>query len=330
MSTLNITIFGTGAMGTLIASRLDFLKSENKKCIPEINVNLFGTWKQQVEKIRKQGLTLEHIDGSRSIHHLNITDNIGNLPASDIVIVLVKSYQTDRVAREIPQILAPAGIVITLQNGLGNRDILCKTIDSRRVGQGVTLQGATVVEAGMIRHTAENSTYLAPQPETEESIEQMAMIFRAAGLKTYIVDNAESMIWGKLAINIGVNPLTALLEVQNGELADNVMYRRIVALAVREVKAVACKLGISLPYSDPYAATISACHASATNYSSMLQDILNNRPTEIDSMCGEVIRLSERTDVRMPVNKFLLEHVKAKEQGIAFKPELLRRVVQEN
>ena len=67
MSTLNITIFGTGAMGTLIASRLDSLKSANKKCIPELDVNLFGTWKQQVKKIQEQGLTLEHTDGSRSI-----------------------------------------------------------------------------------------------------------------------------------------------------------------------------------------------------------------------------------------------------------------------
>ncbi len=330
MKPLNITIFGTGAMGTLIASRLEFLKSANKKQIPEINVNLFGAWKQQIDQIRKNGLTVAHTDGTRSIHHLNITDNADDLPDSDIVLVLVKSYQTDHVAQLIPSILSESGIVITLQNGLGNREILCQTIDGWRVGQGVTLQGATVVEAGLIRHTAEDSTYLANMPHAQEIIEQMALIFRAAGLKTYIVENAESMIWGKLAINIGINPLTALLEVQNGELVDDVIYRRVIALAVREVKAVAVKLGISLPYNDPYAATIFACHASATNYSSMLQDILNGRPTEIDSMCGALLKLSERKNVRLPVNKFLLEHVKAKELGEKFNPGLLQQLVQSN
>ncbi|MEM7343894.1 MAG: 2-dehydropantoate 2-reductase, partial [Chloroflexota bacterium] len=183
-SPLNIVIFGIGAMGTLFASRLETVAS----------VTLFGQWSEQIETIRHQGLTVTHLDGRRSHHNrFKMTNTINELPFPSVIIVLAKSYQTERVAHQIAHYLDLQSsndesqahhladpFVITLQNGLGNAEYLAQVIDERQIVSGTTAQGATLTAPGQLRHAGEGLTALATQPDNKNSVEEIANLFNLA------------------------------------------------------------------------------------------------------------------------------------------------------
>jgi 2-dehydropantoate 2-reductase len=121
----------------------------------------------------------------------------------------------------------------------------------------------------------------------------------------------EDLIWGKLIVNVGINPLTAITRLKNGRLPDLPSTRMIMEEAVKEAVAVAQAKGIDLPYSDPLARVIEVCHATAENVASMLQDVLNRRETEIDAINGAIVREGKIMNIPTPVNFTLLSLVHA-------------------
>lgn len=301
---LHIVIFGVGAMGTLFGSRLS----------PLAEVTLVGHWAEQVDTIRRDGLTVTHPDGSRTQHRLRITSNLAEVAPADVALILVKSYQTARAARQAAAVLRPDGLAITLQNGLGNLERLAGAVGRERAALGITAQGATVTAPGQLDHAGEGPTYLARLPGREQRLEQVTALFNAAGIKTSLVNDADSLMWGKLAINAGINPLTALMRVPNGMLVEDETLRRLMAAAATEVAAVAEAQGIRLPFADAAARTAEVARATAANRSSMLQDVSRAGPTEIDAISGAVVRFGRRFGVPTPVNEFLLRQMKARER----------------
>lgn len=301
--TLTISIFGIGAMGTLFGSRLTGLA----------NVTLFGNWPEQIETLQQRGLTIIQPDGQRRHVNLQVTNRLANLPPADIALILVKSHQTARAAAQAAQNLRPNGIAITLQNGLGNLDILADAVGQERAALGITAQGATVPEPGLLRHAGEGPTYLAGSVSQRPYLAPVLDVFNRAGLETSLADNPDSLVWGKLAINAGINPLTALLNIPNGALVENETLRRLMSAAATEVAQVASALGIQLPYSDAANRTAEVSRATASNRSSMLQDISRAAPTEIDAISGAVVRIGQKLGVPTPINQMLLGLVKAKE-----------------
>lgn len=304
-STVNIAIFGIGAMGTLFGSRLS----------PLANVTLFGNWVEQIEALRRGGLTLTHPDGSQSRHFLQVTNDLNRMPPADVALILVKSHQTARAARQAANILRPDGLAITLQNGLGNLERLAGAVGRERAALGITAQGATVLAPGQLRHAGEGPTYLALLSGRERQLKEVANLFNTAGLETRLVDNAGGLVWGKLAINAGINPLTALLEVPNGALAEDDNLREVMSAAANEVARVAEAQGIRLPFADAAERAIEVSRATAGNRSSMLQDVSRAAPTEIEAICGAVVRYGRRLGLPTPVNELLLRLVKDKEAG---------------
>ena len=299
-SKLNLTIFGVGAMGMLFASRLAEL----------VNVSLFGNWKAQIETVQREGLTITELDGTQSRHNLHVTNDLTQHPPADVVLILLKSHQTARAARQAAQILRPNGVAMTLQNGLGNLETLADAVGSHRAALGITAQGATIEAPGILRHAGNGATYLATVPHLASQLEQITALFNAANLHTQLVDDAEGLVWGKLAVNAGINPLTALLEVPNGALVEKEAWQQLMSAAANEVAQVAAAQGIRLPFADAAAYTAQVSRATASNRSSMLQDISRGAPTEIDAICGAVVRAGRKVGVPTPVNERLWGLVK--------------------
>jgi 2-dehydropantoate 2-reductase len=300
----NIAIFGVGAMGTLFGSRLSAVA----------DVTLFGNWLAQVETLQQHGLIVTHPDGSQSQHRLHVTNNLNTMPDADVTLILVKSHQTARAARQAANILQPHGIAITLQNGLGNMEKLAEAVGPERATLGITAQGATMLAPGHLRHAGEGPTYLATLPGREEQLITLVALLNAAGLETSVVDNADSLVWGKLAINAGINPLTALFEVPNGRLAQDEKLREVMIMAANEVAAVAAAQGICLPF-EVGKRVVEVAQATAQNRSSMLQDMSRGATTEIEAISGAVVRMGQQFGVPTPVNEMLLKAVKDKETG---------------
>jgi 2-dehydropantoate 2-reductase len=125
------------------------------------------------------------------------------------------------------------------------------------------------------------------------------------------VPEPESVLWSKLVINAAINPLTALLRIPNGKLLLQPEARILLATAVREAASVAVAQGLHLTYPDPVAATEAVAHRTATNTSSMLQDVLRGAPTEIDAICGAIVATADDHDIPVPVLRTLWLLVKA-------------------
>jgi 2-dehydropantoate 2-reductase len=265
--------------------------------------------------LQQTGLTIIHPDESRSRHYLQVTNRLASLPPADIALILVKSHQTSRAARQARFNLKADGIAVTLQNGLGNVDILARAVGRQRAALGITAQGATVLQPGLLRHAGEGITYLAGREHQRDKLTHVATLFNTAGLETTLAENPDSLIWGKLAINAGINPLTALLNLPNGALVEDETLRRVMTAAANEVAQVAAAQGIRLPYNDAAKRTAEVSRATASNRSSMLQDISRAAPTEIDAISGAVVSAGQKLGIPTPVNQRLRDLIKAKELG---------------
>ena len=265
------------------------------------DVTLAGTWTEGLAAIARSGIVLESPDGEEAFGVRAVRLGMP-LPPADLVLVLVKAWQTDRVASEVPTLTARGGHVLTLQNGLGNVEKL-----GARSLLGVTSQGATLLGPGRVRPVGDGPTHIAGP-------DSLARLFRSAGLDTFAVEPARgaSLAWGKLAVNSGINALGAILNVPNGELLARPEARTLMEQAANEVAAVGRAKGIALPFTDAAAEARRVATTTAANLSSMLQDVLRGAPTEIDAINGAVVREGARLGVLTPATETLLRLLAAR------------------
>ncbi len=294
-----LLIVGTGAMACLFAARF---------AAAEIPFTLSGTWPAGMEALRKTGVRLVLPDGSERAYPVRLAGQPGDCAGTRYALVLVKSWQTERVARQLAGCLAADGLALTLQNGLGNFETLSQALGAQRVALGVTTVGAHLLGPGRVRPAGEGVITLGFHPRQGP----LADLLARAG---FVVENAtdtNALLWSKLVINAAINPLSAILGVPNGELVTRRAARTLLACAAREAAAVAAAQGIHLPYPDPVAAAEAVARRTATNRSSMLQDIERGAPTEVDAISGAIVSAGEDTRVPTPVNHTLWQLIKAR------------------
>jgi 2-dehydropantoate 2-reductase len=310
---MRIAIIGIGAMGCLFGAKLSQVAE----------VTLVGHWPAQLAALREHGLRLIDPDGRSHTLRLSATDDPQTAAPADLALILVKSYQTPQAAATAQQLLAAHGVALTLQNGLGNLEQLTAVLGPHHANLGITSEGAALLAPGVVHHAGTGHTTLAdaggtapPEPvEGAVSPHTIAELFASAGFATSLSPTVAGLVWGKLAVNAGINPLTAVLQVPNGFLAENAAARQLMQLAAQEVARVAAAQAIQLPFADAAAQALAVAKATAANHSSMRQDVANGRPTEIGAICGAVVAAGRRCGVATPVNGVLQTAVQQAEQG---------------
>jgi len=301
---MRIAIFGVGAMGCLFGARLS----------PLADVTLIGTWPEQIDALRRARLRFIYPGDHVDYVDLNAVDSVDAVAPVDVVLFLTKASGLNRAAQQAARILAPDGIAVILQNGIGVREIAAEHVDQSRIVQGVTTQGAATAGPGVLRYAGGGLTTIATMPALDEQVRVLADLFNRAGIETEVVDDIDSLVWGKLVLNAAANSLTAVLRVRNGMLLESESTRRLMADIALEVAAVAKAKGIALPYDDPVAYVEMSVGQTAANRTSMLQDVERGAPTEIDLICGAVMREGAALGVPTPVNAALYHLVKAIEE----------------
>jgi 2-dehydropantoate 2-reductase len=293
-----LLILGTGAMACWFAARL----------APHAEIVMAGRWAAGLDALRRQGVVLEQ-NGSRVVHRVGVASYDDDLPAFRWALVLVKAYQTEAAAQRLAGWLAPHGVAVTLQNGLGNLEILTEALGGERAALGITTAGATLVEPGIVRSGGDGPTRFARHARTPAVVKLM----RIAGLDADLSDDAVGLAWGKLVLSAAVNPITALLRIPNGDLllppARDAW--EVASEALDEGAAVARRAGIRLPFEDPRAELERVLERTADNRSSMLQDVERGRPTEAEAINGAVVRHAEAHAIPVPVNRVLLGLVRS-------------------
>lgn len=287
---MDVVVFGTGAMACLFGARLSAVAE----------VTLLGTWKEAVHAIRDRGILVEGPGGTETARvRARFVDEAP--VRADLAFVLVKSWQTKGVAAQLDRYLTATGLAVSLQNGLGNVEVL-----GPRACAGSTGMGATVLAPAHVRIGGTGPT-LAAAPEHVISLLRSAG-FDALGCRREEVD---SMLWSKLCVSCGINAVTGLLEVENGKLLETVGTHVLMETAAVECARVARAKGIGLSFRDPAARVREVARNTAENRSSMYQDLLRSAPTEGDAIYGSVVREATLHGIDVPVNRILWTLIQA-------------------
>jgi 2-dehydropantoate 2-reductase len=300
---MKTVIMGAGAMGSLFGALLALSEG----------VWLVDIRQEQIDAIQSAGLTLEEKGKAQTIR-VNATSNVTSIGKADLVIFFVKTYHTEKAASDALVLQKEGTLFLTLQNGLGNEEAICKQVDRRNVMLGVTNHGATLLGPGHIRHAGWGKTYIGElDGKVTDRVKQIALVFNQAGIETEVTSSIRDLVWDKLFINIGINALTALTGLKNGQLLDHPETLRLVEALVSEAVEIARKKGILIK-GNPLEKVKAVAEATRQNRSSMGQDFDYKRRTEIDAINGAVVREAEHLGIPVPYNQMITDLIKVIEK----------------
>jgi 2-dehydropantoate 2-reductase len=300
---VKIAIIGPGALGCLLGALL-YEAGEDAW--------LVDYRPGRVALLRRQGLRFHTPEGGER----QIAVPIGlpqEVAPADLTIVAVKAHQTQAAALDLPGLMAAGGLALSLQNGLGNVEIMAEAVGPERLLAGVALLGVTRLAEGEIILAGPGAIIIgvpAGSKVDPAATARVAAALRHAGLDCRQAADVEAVLWEKLLINVGINPLTALLRVPNGALPELPEAWSLAVAAANEALAVARAAGLDLAV-DPEARLRQVCTATAANRSSMLQDVLAGRPTEIEALNAQVSARGRTLGVPTPVNELLTRLLRA-------------------
>ncbi|MDD5681646.1 MAG: 2-dehydropantoate 2-reductase [Candidatus Omnitrophica bacterium] len=299
---MKIAIIGPGALGCLIAGSL---KARTKE-----EIWLIDSSPDRAKHIRQDGIKIEGLSNLARCQ-VNVSADPKEVGRCDLVILCVKSYSTEDACKDIKDLVSDNTFVMTLQNGIGNVQVLNDYFGTEKVIAGVTNHGATLLGDGHVRHAGKGETIIGlSSGRVLGPIKEVAGILSKAGFETKVSKDIDSVIWSKLVINVGINALTAVTRLKNGMLIEHGGTREILRSAVQEAVKIVKRKRVKLIYDDPIQKVESVCKATAANVSSMLQDVINKRRTEIDFINGAVIRQGKALGIPVPVNEVLTALVK--------------------
>lgn len=311
---MKVLIIGPGALGCLLAAKLS---RDNE-------VWLLDHDPVRAAILNDSGLVLGE-GGEPTRHFVHATSESELAGAVDLALLCVKSRKVKEAVSRARPTLRKARLLLALQNGISHLESLPDSCRSICWGLGVTAQGATLTGPGHVLHRGCGPTWIglpppqlvddkAGQPSCQNSLLLAAKALSEAGIPTETVADILPHLWNKLLVNVGINALTAINDCPNGALLDDPGTAELMAAAIGEGALVAEKLGIKLDR-EPIGAAREVCRATATNISSMLQDLRAGRPTEIEAINGAVLLLAGTLGIPMPVNEELIRKVRKLERN---------------
>ncbi|MDQ5819943.1 MAG: 2-dehydropantoate 2-reductase, partial [Actinomycetota bacterium] len=302
---MRICVVGCGAVGSLFAANLAFLD--------DVEVWAYDLAQAHVDAINANGLRLTGA-GEVQATGIRATSDAAELPACDFGIVATKAMHTEPAIRATAAAFAD-GAVCTVQNGIGNEEILAQHV--QRVIRGTTFPAGRILEPGHVQWDVKGDTAIGPfepQPAPFEEVERLAEACTRAGMPTQALADARGAQWRKVIFNAATNPAGALTRLTHGRVCEDPQLRRLVSGLVDEGKAVAASQGIELD-ADPEELIDHAAKPEVAygHKSSMLQDVEARRATEIDWLNGGIVRFGAEHGVPTPLNAAVWALVKGLE-----------------
>ena len=268
-----------------------------------------------VEAIRRDGLKLE-MGGRTETVALDAHSEIVAARDADLVLVSVKSSDTEAVARELAPLLASNAVVVSLQNGVENADVIARHVDATVVPAVVYV--ATAMPApGVVRHHGRGDLVVGPRTRAAADdaafgrrLDALVAFFATAGVAVKISADVVAELWSKLMVNCAYNAISALAQAPYGEMAALAPIRELQRTVVGEVVAVAAASGVELPLAAAIDAMERIAPAMPAQLSSTAQDVARRKTSEIDHLNGFIVRRGREVGVATPVNQALHALVK--------------------
>jgi 2-dehydropantoate 2-reductase len=303
---MRICVVGCGAVGSLFAANLSLLE--------DVEVVAYDLSGAHVDAINANGLRLS--GAGDVVGRPRATTDPAEIGPCEFGIVATKAMHTE------PAIAATAGsfsdgCVATVQNGIGNEEVLARHVE--RVIRGTTFPAGKIVAPGHVQWDVKGDTTLGPfepSPAPYTEVERLADACTRAGMPAQAVRDARGPQWRKVIFNAATNPIGALTGLTHGRVCERPDLRALVSGLVSEGKAVAAAQGIELD-SDPEALVDHAARPEVgyNHKASMLQDVEARRTTEIDYLNGGIVRFGREYGVTTPLNEAIWALLKGVEQS---------------
>ncbi len=308
-----ILVAGLGALGTVFATLL-------KKA----GHTVFGLTKDKYLPVLKDRRV--HVTGIWGEHEVVLDGTYDSVEALkgedvDLVILSVKSYDTETAIGQVKPLVGKDTLVIIAQNGYGNYETVAYTVGREHTLLSRVIFGVKLHEPGKSEVTVFADDVRIGQPHGAvpvERIEEIAGAFRSAGIPTQYVGNVYAILWDKILYNAALNPLGAILECTYGALAENAETRSIMNAVIDEIFQAARAQWIPLNWESPEAYRdhfyTKLVPPTARHFPSMYYDVMAGKRTEIDALNGAIVCLAQEKGLTVPVNETITNMIKAKER----------------
>jgi 2-dehydropantoate 2-reductase len=290
----NIVVIGGGAMGAIFAAGLAQAGRD---------VTVLDTAGELVDRIKGEGITIRS-GGEVVVTKVPATTDPSCLSTSDLAIVFVKAHHTQSVAEALAAHLGEEAVVLSLQNGWGNSDLLAKSIPPERLVMGVTYHSGTVVSLGQVAHTGRGATFVGPY-EVAAGIGRARLVANTlieAQFETSATADVRTEIWKKLILNAATLPVAAATGLRAAEMLEVPDVAALVMALADEAVAVAVKLGLRVDGVERVARIRTVLANAGQGKPSMLQDVEARRKTEIEVVNGAVARAAGECGIDVPLN----------------------------
>lgn len=295
---MKVLVAGAGAVGQFLAARL-----------------------QDAGHAVQLLTTARHVAPLRDLRITGLSSWTGTLSATadpaalkdsfDAIVLTSKAHQTQHLTPLVAPRLAPGGVFLTLQNGLGNAQKVARFVPHEQVAVALTSHGIMVEAPGRLRHAGIGGTQVGPHgPEGAKAATAAHALLSDAGLSPEPQEAMRGFVWRKAMINHSVNPVAALNGVPNGEVLARAELHALSSTLLREAIALAERARVPLPPGDLQELLDATLRRTATNRVSMLQDVEAKRPTEIEQITGRMVRLAEKLLVSVPRSESVYGRVK--------------------
>lgn len=306
---MQIAMLGAGAMGSVIGGHL--ANAGNDVVMIDVNEDHIST-------IKTNGLVLENDESKDVVKVRAATNSIGIEPV-DLVIVLVKSFHTEDAIRASENIVGPETTVLSLQNGLGQEEVLANIVGRERVIAGKTYVGGMLSAPGHAVAGVKGKETIIGELDGQITprIRKVAEAFDAANLATIVSDNIVGAMWDKLLINVAAGALSGITGLNFGNLYDLPEVEETAIEAVAEAMRVASALDVQLETKTPKDAWLKASAGLPFDFKpSVLQALERGQTTEIDFINGAVVRAGQKAGIATPVNATLVACIKGVERAL--------------
>jgi 2-dehydropantoate 2-reductase len=307
---MKIVIVGGGAIGRLFGSFLG--KGGHEVNLIDIDQEVIGAL--QGEGI---GLMAQDEEDRDVIVTIPVTalNNGSKVESCDLILLLVKSQATQAAARSIAHLVTDTCPVISIQTGLGNLEAIKEVVPEKNILLGITFMSGTALGGARVRQGGIGTTYIGEMNgDFTPRLEKIAKVFMDCGIVTQMAHRILGRLWCKVIIYSAINPLSAILKVPNVCLTSEEESTSLMKALLDEGKQVADACSIDLVCPDLYQLLYDTCRQSANNLSSMLQDILNERGTEIDAQNGAICRYAEQHGIHVPTQRTIFQLIKLLER----------------
>lgn len=307
---MKIVIVGGGAIGRLFGSFLG--KGGNEVSLIDVDQEVVGAMQSKGIGVMAHG---EDDPDAVTLVPVTAMSDGAEIKECDLVLLMVKSFSTRLATQGIAHLISPTCPLLVVQTGLGNVDIIRRIVPVEHILVGFTFMSGTSLGEATVRYGGSGKTYIGElNGELTPRLEKISQVFNECGIQTQVARRVIGRLWCKVIIYSAINPLSSLLKVPNGCLTSRMESMTLMKRLVDEGRRVADACGIDLVYTDLYELLYEACQRSSNNLSSMLQDILNERPTEIDAQNGAICRYAEEHGVAVPTHQTIVELIKLLEK----------------